>query len=352
MPDTTTTSSNEADFDHSGLDWIITAYDEEFTEGMEGGDAFKRHDLVSKWYKWCDRQYPDASSQDWAGKVDEAGEHVDIRVLIRGQPIAGYSILRFLEACYAVDKALCGTDAEAFAEVRSWHMPEEMSAYNYLLSGDMIQWWVKELAELENEIESSSSNLISLTWKIMDLGRCLTRLEAVVESGSGIGTNIWTTMEEENGSVPPAGTFGAIFDREQGLKDSLGILRKALERRKQRDATSDVPPTTSSHGYVESTGIRRRIPRAASLVSENDPREVQTDSDTTENHTVTTERVTRAPDAPPPTWINTYQKATLMFRLAMGLVNTSATRYRANGRERVPHGYVSYPRHIADHELV
>lgn len=248
MPDTT--SSNEGDLGHPCLDRIRYSYDEEFMEGMDVGDVLKRHDLVSKWYKWCDRQYPDASLQDWAGKVDEAGEHVDIRVLIRGQPIAGYAILRFLEACYAVDKALCGTDAEAFAEVRLWHMPEEMSAYKYLLSGDMIQWWVKELAELENEIESPSSNLISLSWKIMDLGRCITRLEVVVESSSGIGTNI-----EENGSVPPAGTYGAIFDREQGLKDSLGILRKALERRKQRDATADVqPPATSSHGYVESSG--------------------------------------------------------------------------------------------------
>lgn len=255
MPDTTTTSSNEEDFGrHPCLDWIRSAYDEELMEGIDVGDAFKRHDLVGKWYKWCDRKYPDASLQDWAGKVVEAGEHVDIRALIRGQPIAGYAILQFLEACYAVDKALCGTDAEAFAEVRLWHMPEEMSAYNYLLSGDMMQWWVKELAELKNEIESPSSNLISLSWKIMDLGRCLTRLEAVLESGSGIATNIWTTMGEDNGSAPPAGTFEAICDRVQGLKDSLGILRKALERRKQRDATSDVPPTTSSHGYVESTG--------------------------------------------------------------------------------------------------
>lgn len=254
MPDTTTTSSNEEYFDHSGLDWIRSAYDEEFMGGMDVGNAFNRHGLVSKLSNRRGRQYPYASSQGWAGKVDEAGEHVDIRVLIREQPIAGYAILRFLEACYAVDKALCGTNAEAFAKVRLWHMPEHMSAYNYLLSRDMMQWWIKELAELENEIESPSSNLISLSWKIMDLGRCLTRLEAVAESGSGIGTSIWTTMEEGNGSVPPASTFRAIFDRVQGLKDSLGILRKALERRKQRVATSDVPPTTSSHGYVESSG--------------------------------------------------------------------------------------------------
>lgn len=90
---------------------------------------------------------------------------------------------------------------------------------------------------------------------------------------------------------------------------------------------------------ILSLGIRRRIPHAASSTSENDPEEVQTNTDTTENRTVTIERgknqshnfelithktsAARASDALP--LIGT------RFRLAMGYFNTSITRYKANG---------------------
>lgn len=48
-----------------------------------------------------------------------AGEDVDMRLLVRRHPHTGHVILLFLEACYAVDKALCGTDMEALAMVKS-----------------------------------------------------------------------------------------------------------------------------------------------------------------------------------------------------------------------------------------
>lgn len=54
-------------------------------------------------------------------------------------------------------------------------------------------------------------------------------------------------------SAPPAGTEKAMFGRVEGLKDSLDILCKALERRKQGDTALDVPPT-SDHIYTGSTG--------------------------------------------------------------------------------------------------
>ncbi|KAF4624766.1 hypothetical protein G7Y89_g13403 [Cudoniella acicularis] len=118
-------------------------------EGMDAADAWRRHDLVTQWYEWCDHQYPGTKLLDWSDIALAAGEDVDIRLLIRGHSLAGYAILLFLEACYAVDKALCGTDAEALAKVKMWHMPQEMRVYKYLLSEKMMWWWANELAELE-----------------------------------------------------------------------------------------------------------------------------------------------------------------------------------------------------------
>jgi hypothetical protein len=237
----------------SEINGIISWYKEDNLEGMDAADAWRRHDLVAQWYQWCDLQYPGTKLQDWPDIASAAGEDVDIRLLIRGYSLAGYAILLFLEACYAVDKALCGTDADALAEVEMWHMPQEMTAYKYLLSGEMIRWWQTELAELENEIKSPFSNRVSLSWRISDLSACLGRLELVMEYGDGIGTNIWTTMGEESGSEPPAGLDDAIYNRVDRLKTSVGILRKALERSEQGDNASNMLPP-ASHSAVELGG--------------------------------------------------------------------------------------------------
>ena len=234
------------------MDGIKFVYGEGMLEGMEAIDAYRRHDLVAQWYEWCDLKYPGTMVLDWPDMASAAGEDVDIRLLIRGYPVAGYAILLFLEACYAVDKALCGTDLEALAEVKVWHMPKEMKAYKYLLSEEMKLWWATELGELENEIKSSFSNRVSLSWRITDLTKCLAKLEDVMECGEGIGTNIWTTMGEENGSGPPAGVDDAIYERVGKLKTSVEILCKALERSEQ-DLSSAVLPS-ASHRKVEPSG--------------------------------------------------------------------------------------------------
>jgi len=189
----------------------------------------------------------------WPHIALAAGEDVDIRLLTRGYPVVDYAILLFLQACYAVDEALYGTDVEALAKVKKWHMPQEMKAYKYLLSNEMILWWATELGELENEIKSPFSNRVSLSWRIADLRNALTRIGVVMECGGGIGTNIWTTMELETGSEPPAGLNSAICDRANRLFSSVKILCKAFERNEQEEVTTDIL-LSSSNRSVEVGG--------------------------------------------------------------------------------------------------
>ena len=227
-------------------------YKENMLEGMDAADAQRRLDLVTQWYEWCDRKYPSTRRQDWPDVASAAGEDVDIRLLMRGHSIAGYAILLFLEACYAVDKALCGTDIEALAKVKVWHMPQEMRAYKYLLSEEMAQWWAIELGELENEIKSPISNRVLLSLRIAELNRCVARLQVVLREGEGIETNIWTTMEE-NETLPPADLSDAIHNRFDNLNSSVEILNAALKQSKQGNASSDILSATN-HTSVELSG--------------------------------------------------------------------------------------------------
>lgn len=222
------------------IEHIARHYDEDMVEGLDASDVIRRHDLVDQWYNWCNREYryPGINEIDWEDIARVAGDDVDIRLLIRGHSYAGYSLLLFLEACYAVDKALYGTDMEAFEKVKVWHMPQEMKAYKYLMSDEMRHQWILELEELEKEARSSSLSRVSLSYRIRELEKCLARLETVLESGEGIWTDIWTTIGEISGMVPLVGLDNTIRDRVTNLRTLLEILRKALQRSEQEDVIS------------------------------------------------------------------------------------------------------------------
>ncbi|KAL2068515.1 hypothetical protein VTL71DRAFT_14852 [Oculimacula yallundae] len=237
---------------------------EEMPDGVDDSEATRRHGLVVQWYDWCDLKYPGTVTlQDWEDMAAADGEDVDIRLLIRAHLISGYAILLFLEACYAVDRALCGTDVEAVAMVKMWHMPHDMRAYKYILSEERVQWWVRELAEIENEIKSPKSNRISLFWRVTDLRRCLAKLEAAVHCGDNIKTYIWTWMSQACGRAPPSGLEDGIDIRVEQLFFSVKCLSRTLQQRDQGAFTQQVVPSPSQSS-VESGGIRQRLLRAAS----------------------------------------------------------------------------------------
>jgi hypothetical protein len=165
------------------------------------------------------------------------GKNVDIRVLFMAHPAPAYSILIFLEACCAVDKAICGLDTTAVASIKEWHLPQDMSAYKYLLSDEMVPFWKRELCELNNEIHSRTSNRLSVSLRIQDISKARPKLARVIDSGSGIddtfGTRIRTYCGEEN-YLLPSGLFEGIFGRLELLENSLQILREGLKRSEPR----------------------------------------------------------------------------------------------------------------------
>ncbi|PQE17123.1 hypothetical protein CJF30_00003849 [Rutstroemia sp. NJR-2017a BBW] len=253
MSDTTTSRLDEEDFFPAILDDMQAHYHELDIEGPEAINAWRRHDLVAQWYDWCDLNYPGMKLGDWTKMATAAKEDVDIRLLVRAHAIPGYAILLFLEACYAVDRALCGTDTEALAKVQAWHMPQEMRAYKYILSKDMTFWWISELTQLEKEIRDPFSSRISVSLRIEELQRCISRLD-VIWLGDGIRANIWTMNSEYEDPEPPVGLEDAIDERVGILKTSVEILSKALQKSKQGE---DVPSNTAfptNHKSSEPSG--------------------------------------------------------------------------------------------------
>lgn len=247
MPNTNTLESGGAGLKRlidSTIKEIQVYYNEDkldYTPGTDADDAKERHDTVTKWCRWCDSEYPGA--EWWADQAACGDEGLDIRLLTAGYPIAGYAILLFLEACYAVDKALCDTNTEALAELKEeWHMPQEMGAYKYLLSKERKLWWEKELRKMGDEANDLNTNRVSLALRIMTLRNCLARLKGVLQYGKGIWENIWVTMNEFQ--QPPHDLEAAIFDRVEILEASLEALDPTTDS-KQGNVATDLLPSPS-----------------------------------------------------------------------------------------------------------
>lgn len=171
-------------------------------------------------------------------------------------PIPAYSILLFLEACYEVDKAICGLDTLALASIKQWHLPQEMTAYKYLLSDEMVLWWKSELCELEKEIHFRVSNRVSVSLRVRGITNALAKLDRVMDCGNGpgdtIGTRIWTYSAEQCFELP-SGLSVSIFGRKELLEDTVKVLRKALKRSQLREDHA-MPVEHANSGGTEGEG--------------------------------------------------------------------------------------------------
>jgi hypothetical protein len=216
------------------LSYIADEYSEREEDNIDGTSVYERYDQIKEWRDWYIGKYPHTTPESL---VREHGKDVDIRVLLMAYRTPAYSILLFLEACYEVDKAICGVDTIALASIKQWHLPQDMTAYNYLLSDEMVLWWKRELCELNNEIDSGASNRVSISLRVRGITNALAKLDRIVEGGphDTIGTRIWTYASETGFDDLPSGLSDSIYGRKELLEDSLKILRKGLEQSEPRE---------------------------------------------------------------------------------------------------------------------
>jgi hypothetical protein len=121
-----------------------------------------------------------------------------------------------------------------------------VDAYKYILSSELLLWWKKELCELQNEIDSGSSNLISVEIPVHDLTLATSQLVKAVQPSNtknGYDSIYNRVCEPLMYDAELAGDFpnrlmDCIFAREHLLVSSLKILCQALQRRKERANTT------------------------------------------------------------------------------------------------------------------
>jgi hypothetical protein len=145
-------------------------------------------------------------------------------------PEFGFCLLRTLDACYAVDKAMCGTSSSAISKIKTLRT---MDRFEYLNSDELIEWWEAVFCQLDDEIGRGDSSLLSITL----------RVDAILEGSERLGDEAEFLDEMKEiyalGEVPLEdhleSVFKSILRRRRLLDTSSEILRKSLEKSKRRD---------------------------------------------------------------------------------------------------------------------
>src|ERR1700712_3720661 len=67
------------------LSYIASSYqDDEDGQNLDAAaDTWRRQKMIAKWHQWCDHKYPNSNWKDWQSMAEEAGDDVDIRLLMK-----------------------------------------------------------------------------------------------------------------------------------------------------------------------------------------------------------------------------------------------------------------------------
>ncbi|KAG4437795.1 hypothetical protein IFR05_006730 [Cadophora sp. M221] len=160
-----------------------TTYLEAITPENHDCSDFHPKDNQKAVYKWYDSQYSDEAwdiySIEWEARIlewheahqialqetstslntDEQLERLPFGKFFLAHPIAAFSLWRVLQACYGLDRAVCGeTD-----EVASW---QQLAPFQYLRDSSVEKKWQAELEQFKTQVTSSRLNVKKQSWEL------------------------------------------------------------------------------------------------------------------------------------------------------------------------------------------
>merc|ERR1712225_110794 len=144
---------------HSSME---TGYLEVITPVNHNCSDFHPKDNQKAVYRWYDRKF----------NTNPQLENLPLGKFFLAHPIAGFSLWRVLQACYSLDRAVCGdTD-----EVASW---QEFVPFKYLKADKIDLKWQKELELLKQQSTSSQLDFRKRPWemKLLNMHRGLEAFE-------------------------------------------------------------------------------------------------------------------------------------------------------------------------------
>lgn len=121
----------------------------------EALDSDAADDIYSiEWFQRTKSFFKQFAKQDAAHITTlttwEMVEDLDFGAFFLAHPVAAYSLWHLLQACYDLDRAVCGSSQEELHMVEKW---ESLKPFVYMRSKKVQTKWSKSLKHLKKEIE-------------------------------------------------------------------------------------------------------------------------------------------------------------------------------------------------------
>jgi hypothetical protein len=212
------------------MDEIGTMFDGDLgSEDEPLPNNFERE--LKSWLQWFTDNYPDRSPMT---VLEDTMEQADFRVFFLTYPRSGFSLVRVLEACYYIDKAIYGTSTSKPKTLQN------MDRFEYLRSEELIMGWETALCQLEDEIEHKDLGLLLVTRRVQAVANGARALEMEAKN---LNERCWEIIRDhKNDGDPIPGNLDGVEDniwrRATLLNTAAEILQKSLQNFELRKTQS------------------------------------------------------------------------------------------------------------------
>ena len=202
---------------------------------------------VESWCEWFTENHAPGAEPE---KLAQAKQwDVDFRILLLAFPVVGARLLYLADACYEIDKAICG-----LGHITSQKAEElkAMDVITYLASGDPISLWKIGLCELEEDIRNDDGNRLANFIRVEDIQT------AVYEFNHSYDMDFWLYVADdmsEHGWYDPYTLRKRIDTRNSLLDLSLKTLNEAVAAAKKRGPRNQRETAIPDKGQA-STGFQ------------------------------------------------------------------------------------------------
>jgi hypothetical protein len=219
-------------------------------ESWEWANSKTLENQVTSWCKRFTDKYPSGTSL--TGLANSKQWNVEFWIFFLAYPTSGADLLRFVDACYAVDKAICGTSTTRQKEIEKWR---DIDPFNYILMEDLTARWEADLCQLLDDIEHDNGNRLANFLRVRAISRATAELEGVLSND--FADYVFTYMSEEASWPYPFTLEKMIHTRQLILETSIKSLAISVSQAEERwqTNTASSPNSGPSTSYQSPGGL-------------------------------------------------------------------------------------------------
>src|SRR5205809_5513639 len=219
------------------------------SEEFEWANSETLEEQVTSWCTWFTDNHPPDAEPD---KIAYAKQwDVDFRIFFIAFPAPGAYLLRLVNACYGIDKAICGVSSITSQEVEKWR---DMNHFEYLRSEDLISRWKIGLCQLQDDIDQDNSSRLANLIRVQDIEAAAAALDDALKND--FWDNVFTNFTENSGWPSSSKLERRIDARQRLISISVATLKESVRAARERgypnpkrSTVSDEAKPTASAGF-------------------------------------------------------------------------------------------------------